>query len=106
MKKLLSILSLASIATTVLANPAFAEPYIFNGYKGTYSINNGAYRGCLVSGGCITLSRKYLIPCTSQEADACEVISWKKGEYVYSIHDQNVYVSKNGRMIFKDKGKY
>ena len=96
MKKLLSILSLASIATTVLANPAFAEPYTFNGYKGTYSINNGAYRGCLVSGGCITLSRKYLIPCTSPEAYACEVISCKKGEYVYSIHDQNVYVSKNG----------
>jgi hypothetical protein len=106
MKKLLFILSLASIATTVLANPAFAEPYTFKGYKGTYSINDGAYRGCLFSGGCITLSRKYLIPCVSPEPDACEVISWKKGEYVYSIHDQNVYVSKNGRMVFQDRGKY
>ena len=38
MKKLLSILSLASIATTILVAPAFARPIAHHGDKGTLSI--------------------------------------------------------------------
>ena len=114
MKKILAILSLASIATTAVISPANADypayaNTTFRGSKGTYTINYsaGTYRGCLYSGGCITLGRKYLVPCDgSREPDACEVISWKKGQYVYSVHDENVYVSKNGREIFQDVGKH
>lgn len=104
MRKLLSIVSLASIATTVIASPAFAE-FTIRGYKGTYTINEGTYRGCLNSGGCVTLGPKYQVPCNSPEADACEVVSWKKGQYVYSVHDDNIYVSKKGKGIFQDRGR-
>jgi hypothetical protein len=106
MKKLLSFVSLASIATTVLVSPACAE-FKIHGYKGTYTLSEGTYRGCLNSGGCVTLGPKYQIPCdSSREADACEVVSWKKGQYVYSVHDDNIYVTKNGKEIFKDRGKH
>ena len=113
MRKLLSIVSLASIATTVVINPANADypafaNTTFHGSKGTYTINYsaGTYRGCLYSGGCITLGKKYLIPCDAHRApDGCEFISWKKGQYVYSVHDEDVYVSKNGQGIFYDAGK-
>ena len=109
MKKLLSILSLASIATTIFTSSASAEPYTIRGQKGNYTINHstGTYRGCLFSGGCVTLGRKYLVPCdTSNNSDACEVRSWKKGEYEYSVYiDENVTVYKNGQTIFQDAAK-
>jgi hypothetical protein len=109
MKKLLSILSLASIATTIIVSPASAEPYTIRGQKGNYTINHstGTYRGCLFKGGCITLGRKYLIPCVeSNGSDACDVRRWKKGEYTYEVYiDENVTVSKNGQGIFYDAAK-
>lgn len=109
MKKLLSILSFASISTTILASPAFAEPYTIHGQKGNYTINhsNGTYRGCLLNGGCVTLGRKYLVPCTeSNGSEACEVRSWKKGEYTYQVYiDESVTVYKNGQTIFQDAAK-
>jgi hypothetical protein len=109
MKKLLSTLSLAAIATTALASPAFAEPYTIHGQKGNYTINHntGTYRGCLFSGGCVTLGRKYLVPCVeSNGSDACDVRSWKKGEYTYQVYiDENVTVYKNGQTIFQDAAK-
>lgn len=110
MKKLLSFLSIASLSTTILANPAVADYPAFNndsfrGSKGTYAVSyvNGTYRGCLFSGGCISLGRKQLIPCNGS-GDECEVIRWKRGEYVYSVHDRQVYVTKNDRIIFTDEG--
>ena len=111
MKKLLSIISLASIATTFVISPANADyaNTTFRGSKGTYTINysTGTYRGCLFKGGCITLGQKYLVPCVeSNGSDACEVRSWKKGEYTYTVHDDNIYVSKNDKLIFQDRGKY
>ena len=104
MKKLLSIISLAAISTTAFIAPACAE-FTIRGHKDTYTLNEGTYRGCLNGGGCVTLGRKYQVPCNSPEADACEVVSWKKGQYVYSVHDDNIYVFKNGRIIFQDRGK-
>jgi hypothetical protein len=110
MRKLLSIISLASIATTIAVSPAFADypafkDETFRGSKGTYTVkySAGTYRGCLNSGGCITLGRKYLVPCDGTEPDGCEIISWKKGPYVYAVHDLNIRVYKNGKVIFKDE---
>jgi hypothetical protein len=110
MRKLLSIISLASIATTIAVSPAFADypafkDETFRGSKGTYTVkySAGTYRGCLNSGGCITLGRQYLVPCDGTEPDGCEIISWKKGPYVYAVHDLNIRVYKNGKVIFKDE---
>ena len=71
MKKLLSILSLASIATTVFTTPAIAEPMVHYG-KGTYTVDNGTYRGCLYSGGCIFLGRKYLLKDNNPESEGID----------------------------------
>jgi hypothetical protein len=112
LNKFLSIISLASIATTIAVSPVLADypafkDETFRGSKGTYTVkySAGTYRGCLNSGGCITLSRKYLVPCNNPEPDACEVISWKKGPYVYAVHDLSIRVYKNGKEIFKDEAK-
>ena len=106
MRKLLSIFSIASIATILLANSAGAEPITQRGTKGTYTIDMsaGTYRGCLNSGGCISLGRKYLLACkTSEELNnVCEAMVWKKGQYEYEIGEGMIVVSKNGRMIFED----
>jgi hypothetical protein len=108
MKKLLSILSLASISTTFLVNSALAEPFTFRGQKGTYTINisAGTYRGCLFSGGCVNLGRKYLVPCVAdKDSEACDQMEWKKGQYTYSVFPsdgQTVTVYKNGERIFDD----
>ena len=106
MRKLLSIFSIASIATILLANAAGAEPITQRGTKGTYTIDlsAGTYRGCLNSGGCISLGRKYLLPCkTSKEVNyVCEATVWKKGQYKYEVGEGMIVVSKNGRMIFED----
>jgi hypothetical protein len=101
MKKLLTIFSIASITTILFTNPLLAEPINYLGEKGTYTIDYQAdtYRGCLKSSGCIFLGRKYLIPCKGIE---CESKGWKKGEYVYAIHGEELSGSKNGQLIFTD----
>ena len=101
LNKFLSILSLATIATTVIANPAFTEPTTYQGIKGTYTIDlqAGTYRGCLDNGGCISLGRKNLIKITNTKFSGT---SWKNGEYTYSINDGELKVAQNGRVIFQD----
>ena len=99
MKKLLSILSLASIATMVLIAPAIAKPVVHYGDKGTYTVDNGTYRGCLYSGGCIFLGKKYLMKDNNPESEG---IAWKKGEYVYGMSEGYINVYKNGKLIFHD----
>ena len=104
LNKFLSIFSLASIATTIFINPAFARPIVHYGEKGTYTVDYDAstYRGCLNSGGCITLGRKYRIQCKAGKPEYCEVASWKKGQYEYIIGAGTISVTKNGRIIFED----
>lgn len=106
MRKLLSVVS---ISTILLATPALAVPYSFSGSKGTYTTDadRGTYRGCLFSGGCITLGRKYFISCepVNNDNDSCEGLSWKRGEYTYFVLDGNIWVSKNGKTIFTDSSK-
>jgi hypothetical protein len=106
MKKLLSIFSIASIATILLANSAGAEPIAQRGAKGIYTIDfsAGTYRGCLNSGGCISLGRKYLVPCkgTKETSYVCEATTWKKGQYEYSVGEGMIVVTKNARIIFED----
>jgi tetratricopeptide (TPR) repeat protein len=98
LNKFLSVLSLAAIATTVIANPGFAEPTTYQGSKGTYTVDTerGTYRGCLDNGGCISLGRKNLI-------NEFSGTSWKNGEYTYSINDRELKVTQNGRIIFQDR---
>ena len=98
MKNLLSILSLASISITMLISPASAEPFVHYGKKGTYTVDNGTYRGCLYSGGCIFLGRKYLVEHNNPEYEG---IKWKKGEYTYGMGEGEINVRKNGREIFR-----
>ena len=98
--KLLSILSLASIVAAAIVSPAVAEPMVHYGKKGTYTIDNGTYRGCLYSGGCIFLGRKYLVKHDNPEYEGIE---WKKGEYTYGMGEGEISVSKNGRVIFRDE---
>ncbi len=102
LNKFLSVLSLAAITTTILNNPVVAEPTTYQGNKGTYTIDlsAGTYRGCLDSGGCISLGRKYLIKNTNPETTS---IRWKNGEYVYEINEGALNVSQNGRIIFQDR---
>lgn len=106
MKKLLSIFSIASVATILLANSASAEPIAQRGAKGTYTIDlrAGTYRGCLNSGGCISLGRKYLVPCkgTKETSYVCEATTWKRGQYEYSVGEGMIVVTKNNRVIFED----
>lgn len=111
MKKLLSFLSVAAISTIALISPAVADyPNFasdnFRGSKGTYAVSYtaGTYHGCLFSGGCISLGKKQLIPCNGS-ADECENIQWKSGPYVYTVHDRDVWITKNGRKIFQDTGR-
>jgi hypothetical protein len=101
MKKLLSIFLIASTTTILFTNPLWAKPINYRGEKGTYTIDYQAdtYRGCLKSSECIFLGRKYLIPCKGIE---CEAKGWKKGEYMYAIHGEELSVSKNGQFIFTD----
>jgi hypothetical protein len=99
MIKLLSIFSIASIATMVLIAPAIAKPMVHYGDKGTYTVDNGTYRGCLYSGGCIFLGRKYLMKNKGPEDEG---IAWKKGEYVYSMYEGYIDVYKNNKLIFHD----
>ena len=100
--RFLSVLSLAAITTTIVSNPVVAEPTTYQGSKGTYTIDlqAGTYRGCLDSGGCISLDRKYLIKNTNPEFTG---IRWKNGEYVYEINEGALNVSQNGRIIFQDR---
>jgi hypothetical protein len=104
LNKFLSIFSLASIATIILIDPAFAKPVVHYGEKGTYTVDYDAstYRGCLNSGDCITLGRKYRLPCKAGKPEYCEVASWKKGPYEYIIGAGMISVTKNGRIIFED----
>jgi hypothetical protein len=104
LNKLLSIFPLALIATTILIDPAFAKPVVYRGVKGTYTVDYeaGTYRGCLNNGGCITLGRKYLLPCRAKKPEYCEGTSWRKGQYEYSIGEGMISVSKNGQLIFED----
>ena len=104
LNKFLSVLSLAAITTTMLVNPALSKPIPHYGEKGTYTIDYdaGTYRGCLNSGGCISLGRKYLVPCKVRKPDYCEGTTWKKGPYENSVGEGMITVSKNGRVIFED----
>ncbi len=99
--KFLSIFSLASIATTILVNPAFARPIVHRGDKGTYTVDfeAGTYRGCLRSGGCVFLGRKYLVENNNPESEST---AWTKGEYTYAVGEGEIWVTKNGRIIFED----
>lgn len=102
MQKLLSIISIA-FAATAMTTSVLAEPSSFRGSKGTYTIDDqrGTYRGCLFSGGCITLGRKQMVVCNG-DGDQCEVSRWKRGEYEYAVLDGNIWVRKNDRIIFQD----
>ena len=99
-KKIWATLSISAIVTTIIATPAFADPSISYGRKGTYTVNDDlSYHGCLYSGGCISIGRKYLINRNNPEAEG---ISWKKGEYTYTLSEGYINVRKNGRLIFED----
>jgi hypothetical protein len=105
MKKLLAIFSIASITTIILANSAGAEPITYYGKKGTYTIDfkAGTYRGCLNSGGCISLGRKQRIQHTYNERSGTAITAWKNGKYTYVIRNGEIYVSeKNNTVIFDD----
>jgi|GEM_PF-5701898 len=98
--KICAALSLGAIATTIFTIPASAAPAIHYGQKGTYTINDdGSYRGCLYSGGCIVLGKKYRMKSLGWEDES---MRWKKGEYVYSMGEGYITVYKNGRVIFED----
>lgn len=98
--KFWSALSLSAITITTIAMPSPAAPAIHYGQKGTYTINDdGSYRGCLYKGGCITLSRKYLMKRVSKEQESTQ---WKKGEYIYSMGEGYIWITKNGKVIFED----
>jgi hypothetical protein len=104
--KFLSIFSLASIATTVLIVPAIAKPITYRGEKGTYTVDTErrTYRGCLDSGGCVSLKKKHWVPCSeSQLRVGCQHISWRNGEYTYTFYAElKVLVNKGGETIFED----
>jgi hypothetical protein len=106
LNKFLSIFSLASIATVVLIAPAIAKPITYRGEKGTYTVDTErhTYRGCLYSGGCISLKKKHWVPCSESQLRAgCQHISWAKGEYTYRVNaDPKVIVYKGGEVIFED----
>jgi hypothetical protein len=98
--KLWMTLSLTTLSLGILATTASADPAVHYGKKGTYTINDdGSYRGCLYKGGCITLSRKYLLKRVSNEQESMQ---WKKGEYTYSIGEGAISVTKNNKVIFED----
>jgi hypothetical protein len=93
-------LSLTTLSLGILTSTALADSAVHYGKKGTYTINDdGSYRGCLYKGGCITLSRKYLLKRVSDEQES---IQWKKGEYVYSMGEGYIWVTKNNKVIFED----
>jgi hypothetical protein len=100
MNKLLPAFLTTIVATIVLANPVFAEAFIHYGDKGTYTLENGTYRGCLYSGGCIFLGKKYRMKNNNPEYEG---VGWKKGEYTYEMIEGAIYVHKNGRLIFQDR---
>jgi tetratricopeptide (TPR) repeat protein len=101
LNKFLSIFSIASIAVTILVVPAIGSPVIFNGSKGTYTIDYeaGTYRGCLDDGGCIYLGEKYLIRNLSPDSKR---IVWKNGDYKYVLQEGQLSVYQNSRIIFQD----
>ena len=107
-KKVIAIVSLV-LATNVapaLADPkAFPLPEGFTGKKGKYEADfqTLTYKGCLRSGGCIVLGRKYYQPCDRSNFDIiCPVIRWKKGEYTYALSADTIVVYKNNKQIFVD----
>ena len=105
MKKLFSIFSIASITTIILANPTWAKPTTYYGNKGTYTIDfkAGTYRGCLNSGGCISLGRKQRIQHTYDERKGRAITAWQNGEYTYVTLNGTLSVrDKNGIVIFDD----
>jgi hypothetical protein len=106
LNKFLSIISLASISTTILVNPAFAKPVTYRGEKGTYTVDTErhTYRGCLYRGGCVSLKEKHWIPCSQSQLRAgCQHISWGNGDYTYTVNaDPQVIVRKGGTIIFED----
>jgi hypothetical protein len=104
LNKFLSIFSLVSIATTILTNPSFAESITYRGDKGTYTIDReaGTYRGCLYSGGCISLGRKHLVKDFHPDYKG---IGWKKGEYLYQFEEGEIFVSRYRRLLFTDIAK-
>jgi hypothetical protein len=105
MKKLLSILSIACISTSIFVNPAFARPVKLHGNKGIYTIDiaAGTYRACLYKGGCISLGPKNFTCAAEPGTDVCEFSSWRNGPYTYTVFLlDTVTVTKNGREIFRD----
>jgi hypothetical protein len=105
MKKLLAIFSIASITTIIIANTVEAKPTTYYGNKGTYNIDfkAGTYRGCLNSGGCISLRKKQRIQHTYNERTSSSVNVWKNGEYSYVIRNGELSVRDGaGNVIFDD----
>jgi hypothetical protein len=105
MKKLLAIFSIASITTIILANTVEAKPTTYYGKKGTYTIDfkAGTYRGCLNSGGCISLGRKQRIQHTYDERKGRAITAWKNGEYTYVTLNGTISVRDgNAIVIFDD----
>jgi hypothetical protein len=105
MQKPLLIISMAIVAT-LIATPAISKPLTYKSSKGTYTIDftRGTYRGCISSGGCISLGRKQIVPCK-----VCESTEWKNGEFKYSVQvideTASVVVTRNDRKIFEDEAK-
>jgi hypothetical protein len=102
--KIFGVLSLIAISAISVVDSASAAPAVHYGKKGTYTINDdGSYRGCLYKGGCITLSRKYLLKRVSNEQESMQ---WKKGEYTYSMGEGAIWVTKNDKVIFEDEALF
>jgi hypothetical protein len=87
---ILSSLAMLLISTST----AFAEPILFRGEKGEYTIDYeaGTYNGCVKGSGCIFLGRDKKI----------DVSTWRNGEYIYSVNEGVVRVYKRGKVIFED----
>lgn len=108
MKKLLSILLIAFVLTSIFINPAFAEPIKYNSSKGTYTIDfaAGTYHACLNEGGCISLGPKKFGGCsTDPDSGECEAATWTNGPYDYEVAEGTLIVTKNGKIIFTDQLK-
>jgi hypothetical protein len=106
MRSLLPIVSAFSISTIIFVNPVLAKTITYQGDKGTYTVDTDrhTYRGCLHTGGCVSLGRKQWIPCSPDQLRVgCQHITWGNGKYTYTVNaDPMVIVRKDGKVIFED----
>jgi hypothetical protein len=104
MKKLLSILSLASISITAILSPANADTYRAGEF--TIDISNHHYHGCDAKGNCIDLDNG-----TKWRDGGKRGETWENGEYAYIIswpegHSelaQLIVVGRDNRQILRRK---